>query len=719
MEDDFVPNFTLKDQIGEIFNEESQISVFNDQLVISHNNYLNFWDIDVQKIDKQIGSQKKKIITSYCIFDDYYILGYNDGSINAFDIENNQVFGFRIGTKSIVSLHRNMEYLCIATSNGYMHKYDIISNRIIFSYQKQKYIKSLIYNNEVFINYSGKTIQIFNYNKKDPIKVFEIQNIIQDIQLIDNILVILVEKGNILFYDYLMNRFFENEIKIKTATKIFSHHNNLFVISKNKKINIFHLMHNNSLNNQDISDSCVNKDYTNILKFSEKGVIEVPIQDMIIIKSQIFIITSNAKVLVVNEQQEIKTFLNFHQKEILDINIHKKFVFSISEDKLIKWKLPDIDDDLNEGISKLELINTIKFEYKTNGMCLFNSMIVVYDHEKITFLSCSTLEENDKKEFKNATTIDSSLEYLAIGHNNEIVLLNRKHEIEEKIQEESDVVFVKFSETSNLLGVANLSNKINIYKVPNLDQKMSLYGHSLPVKFFDFSNDDKKLASCSADKLIKVWGIEFGECHKTLYENAENVKFMKHNKDLMLASSGNLLYYKKNEKIKTYKNFGLQIFDYNNDFLVAASKYEINLYQIDKLELVEESSSEYDNELEIEDQKFYDKLEHALEKCKENSDYSDLLDVIENIDHAEIDNMIKIMDNNSLIIFLQLLNEYSLQSIIEIKLFLSITQYHMVLITENELAYSVYSKIFKKIEFLRTLIKNNLNKELSHENKNI
>lgn len=38
-----------------------------------------------------------------------------------------------------------------------------------------------------------------------------------------------------------------------------------------------------------------------------------------------------------------------------------------------------------------------------------------------------------------------------------------------------------------------------------MKEKLSLYGHSLPIVDFDISNDDYLIATISNDKTIRVW----------------------------------------------------------------------------------------------------------------------------------------------------------------------------------------------------------------------
>lgn len=48
-----------------------------------------------------------------------------------------------------------------------------------------------------------------------------------------------------------------------------------------------------------------------------------------------------------------------------------------------------------------------------------------------------------------------------------------------------------------------------------------MYGHKLPVLCLDISSDGALLASGSADKNVKLWGMDFGDLHKSLFAHAD------------------------------------------------------------------------------------------------------------------------------------------------------------------------------------------------------
>ena len=45
----------------------------------------------------------------------------------------------------------------------------------------------------------------------------------------------------------------------------------------------------------------------------------------------------------------------------------------------------------------------------------------------------------------------------------------------------------------------------------------------LPVLGMDISSDSKLIVTCSADKNVKIWGLDFGDCHKSIFAHDESV----------------------------------------------------------------------------------------------------------------------------------------------------------------------------------------------------
>ncbi|KAK6582292.1 hypothetical protein PZA11_004700 [Diplocarpon coronariae] len=95
-----------------------------------------------------------------------------------------------------------------------------------------------------------------------------------------------------------------------------------------------------------------------------------------------------------------------------------------------------------------------------------------------------------------------------------------------------DILSVRFSPDARLLAVALLDNTVKVFFVDSLKLFLNLYGHKLPVLSMDISFDSKLIVTCSADKNVRLWGLEFGDCHKAFFAHQDSilqVVFVPHN----------------------------------------------------------------------------------------------------------------------------------------------------------------------------------------------
>ncbi|KAI9642180.1 beta transducin [Ciborinia camelliae] len=97
-----------------------------------------------------------------------------------------------------------------------------------------------------------------------------------------------------------------------------------------------------------------------------------------------------------------------------------------------------------------------------------------------------------------------------------------------------DILSLRFSPDARLLAVALLDNTVKVFFVDSLKLFLNLYGHKLPVLSMDISFDSKLIVTCSADKNIRLWGLDFGDCHKAFFGHQDSilqVAFIPHSQD--------------------------------------------------------------------------------------------------------------------------------------------------------------------------------------------
>ncbi|CAJ1453167.1 unnamed protein product [Effrenium voratum] len=86
-----------------------------------------------------------------------------------------------------------------------------------------------------------------------------------------------------------------------------------------------------------------------------------------------------------------------------------------------------------------------------------------------------------------------------------------------------ELLAVCFSASGKYINVALLNHTIIVLFEDSLKFYLSLYGHRLPVMALDVSDDSQMIASGSADKNVRLWSTQFGNCLKSLKAHEESV----------------------------------------------------------------------------------------------------------------------------------------------------------------------------------------------------
>jgi U3 small nucleolar RNA-associated protein 12 len=111
------------------------------------------------------------------------------------------------------------------------------------------------------------------------------------------------------------------------------------------------------------------------------------------------------------------------------------------------------------------------------------------------------------------------------------------------LQMTDDVVAVRYSHSidpyKRMVFVSTLDCTIKVFFDDSLKLFLSLYGHKLPALAVDSSDDDTIMASSGADKTVKIWGLDFGDTHRTLHGHQDSVtdlRFVKRTHNFFTAS---------------------------------------------------------------------------------------------------------------------------------------------------------------------------------------
>ena len=93
----------------------------------------------------------------------------------------------------------------------------------------------------------------------------------------------------------------------------------------------------------------------------------------------------------------------------------------------------------------------------------------------------------------------------------------------EKIETTDEVMGVKFTPDGKFFVLSLLDQTLKVCYVDSMKLLLNLYGHKLPVLSFDISSDGTLLATGSADKNLKIWGMQFGDIHKSVFLHQDSI----------------------------------------------------------------------------------------------------------------------------------------------------------------------------------------------------
>lgn len=149
-----------------------------------------------------------------------------------------------------------------------------------------------------------------------------------------------------------------------------------------------------------------------------------------------------------------------------------------------------------------------------------------------------------------------------------------------------DILSLRFSPDSRLLAVSLLDNTVKVFFTDSLKLFLNLYGHKLPVLNMDVSWDSKLIVTCSADKTVRLWGLDFGDCHKAFLAHDDSimtVSFVPTNKDgnghnFFSASKDRIIKYWDGDKFEHIQKLSghhgeiwALTFSHSGEFIVSAS----------------------------------------------------------------------------------------------------------------------------------------------------
>ncbi|KAM0675332.1 beta transducin [Gurleya vavrai] len=771
--ENLLPEFIYQSTIGEIINKQSKISKDKENTYVCINNTLNIYNTRSMEIKKEITDNKNYKISAFCIYknnnEKLFVLGYENGIIKIFDEENNILNKFKAHRKRITEIIQKDFLLIISSINGTLIKYDIITEEIKFYNGSDKSIFNLkVFNDKIYANCSDNAIRIWNIKSEE---IFDLVAFDEEIFLFDifeNFLFVFFISGNSVLFN-LETKSLKKFNVYKNIRDIKIYEDKLLIL-ENKKIYVFKINKKDEIALQSLETHKIDFD---AYKFS--------------ISTEFMSFTTKNSIFTVSKKQKNLDFLSnikktvFHENLIFEVILHKEFIFSVSEEKFIVWRI--VDNEI------LKIYSNV-FDFKAVNATFLENYLIVGSKNKIFVFNPKNGDLIYSKEIKNSC-IKSFNEFLFVGFENNLSIFrynkyidknksqnniennsqnnienysknnienysknnsknysknNSKNNIEnnskininsisknnlennkdfndknnlyinnlnnkdfsfEKVYEnefDEHIVNIEISKDTLVYAISFLNNNVKLFDRKTNDQKIVLFGHSLPVKSMCFSPDNKLLLTCGADKLVKLWGTDFGECRKSFLGNTKNAEFI--TEDSFVYADNTIKYYKKHDLIKEFKGFDFSLLRYNKKFLIVALNYGLRIYRVGEYVFLKKEESSEEEEILLTENKIvnYKKFEKFVEELDSNNK-EEILKLIKLMDFSEIDKLIFLLNAEQIKILIEIIGEnFEKYPILMGKVFLYILKIHGYICEENEEIYKVYKKLSNEIDSARNEI---------------
>lgn len=198
--------------------------------------------------------------------------------------------------------------------------------------------------------------------------------------------------------------------------------------------------------------------------------------------------------------------------------------YSISNDEIKLWGGKDLTKALKS--QSIKNITSIAFEQdiniillcsKNGSLFLLNmvSLEIIKTFDKIHSGQISeiiSLPYREEKRIIITCSYDKNIKFWnLVEENNDYIL-----DFENEVNALESIVCARVTPDLKFFSYALYDNTIKIYYFDTMKFHLSLYGHKMPVTYYDISSDGTLVVSGGLDKSIKIWGMDFGDCHKTL-----------------------------------------------------------------------------------------------------------------------------------------------------------------------------------------------------------
>lgn len=726
MEDDgdFVPDYAYKTTVGVVSTRNSKIRYRNNVAYVSVHNKLNLWNVRTQEIVGVYGTRRHGI-SCFEVCDDHVIIGHEDGGIELV-ASSGDSRTFRLHRRRVSQIVLCPCGFISSSVDGTICMYDIMLEelKVAFAGNSVAVERIVLAGGLLFALCADKALRIWRESSADLDDVYAFDDHPFSLAVRGNEALVILRSGSSFLLDLATRerKSFESFSKIRNVVQ----RDSLLAVQTQKKFVLYKITKDSSLGldavlRSESSDLFTQFDFSAdglVFLTRSNGLEIVGMRDVLKQKT----LFAKGSVLL-NKTSSIIS----HATEVLQVEVRGRSVYTLSKERVIIWRRTEENKyrDAIEGVGNGACNADDLTEYTKDGLearywidiergccfCLFNDLIIIGKGDGILVYQNSELRSEMKIGKVNA--LCSHNDILSVCVDTAVTFYDADFNVVDVLNVPEPVVAAKFTPCGLSFCVSALDNKIYVFNFPGLDLRISLYGHSLPVRSFSISEDSRLLLSCGADKLVKLWGLEFGECKKTFVGNALNAEFISVLHDgsgLFMFSDREIHYYRGTKKLKVFRSFSTGIVKPGDNFFVCTADRGVSLFMMQKYELLaEDESAEEEHAVvgAVADGATYERFLDFIEKLEESPSSSRAAQFymfLEKVDFAELSSMLRVLDRAAVDLLIGIIEASAEKNVVlNIRMFLLLLSFHTGATRSHASFHGVRTSLLEKACSLRDL----------------
>jgi len=696
--EDFIPDYTSKLLTGLICNRYSSIQQDNNLSFISLFNRLNVWNNNTQELVLSYGTQKHRI-SCFFVNENFALIGYENGVVEiASRDEQKSIKVLKLHGKRVTQIRTENDLVISSSLDGTLCSYDVVLEEVRFYYHGNSSAIENFYvaGSKIVAICSDKSLKVWKIHEETLFDAFVFDGPIFDALGINNKAFVILKTGDSFLLDF-QDKNLKNFEKFKNPRNLRMKCNKV-IVQCQRKTSVF--AYSADFNLTFVQRIASSPDFVNFDFFDEK----------------IFFISKSNKIVC---DGKINDF-GYHQNQIVGMKIENNKIYTLSKDRFICWirsqdnPFKDVegiqaDNHLEESmtVNRLDLQRFTLI--KDLGCFDFFSDFVVFGGERgLEIYNKKFFELKSQVKAGKVFALAASLSVLAVCLESEVKFFNPSFEEIQSISTPDVVTHCGFNASASLFVCSCLDNKVYVFNYPSLDLKLSLYGHSLPVRSFDISEDSKMILTAGADKLIKLWGLEFGNCLKTYVGDSKNVKFLKDY--LFMFCDNDLQYYNHFQKLRQFRTFSAGIVDFGSDFMVVTADKGLNLFSMNRYEFQKEDElSEIEeaglrNMLSVREYDTFLVLLENLEKDANDASFEEFYKYLESADMTELKKYLFVLDHTFITLILKTLDRHIARNpIVNARILIHLFSCHSDTCLSMDLFYKLKEQILASVKKMREI----------------